>query len=103
MRQIKVHGVTHNNIPADGGRSRQEVISEIYNSGREEITAELDYVNCKGGRVGVRIKDKQTNQVLGWLPKYLEEEFANAEERILTCKAQIAYHGVWHVSLMIEE
>lgn len=69
----RIAGVTFNNDPVDGGRSRQEILDELFKNGRI-ITVNLKhtmFMNQTTGVVEPAIKcvERYSQQVIGWIPR----------------------------------
>ena len=74
---IKIAGVTFNN---EDGESRQEILKELYNSGRRIVTVDVKPTTFEGDRA-IRLIEHHTKKMLGWVPK---DEIKNIKHSQMT-------------------
>lgn len=72
MNKMKLAGVTFNNKPEDGGKSRQQILAEL----PTYITVILKHVkfyneNTDSYEDAIKCIEKTTGQVIGWIPRPL--------------------------------
>lgn len=94
--KTKLVGVTFNNDPEDGGRSRQEILEELVKLNRQIFTADLVYTKYKD-EFAIKVRDHATKQILGWIPKAEVEKFRDKKIKQLT--GFIHYYGAYCVQL----
>ena len=69
----RIAGVTFTNDPVDGGRSRQEILAELFKNGRI-ITVNLKHTTFKNEQTGqvepaIKCVERYSQQVIGWIPR----------------------------------
>lgn len=72
-------GVKYNNDPDDGGASRQQILATL--PGIFEVDL---YPTAYNGAFAIKLKDRRTHQVIGWVPKKNLPQFTGMTR---TCRA----------------
>ena len=94
---IKVAGVKYENTIEDGGENRQEILKRFLESGQDIITVDLCYMARNDGTFGIKLKEHETKEVIGWMHS---ETADNMTKKNLGCMTGfIGYHGSYHVKL----
>ena len=73
MLQSRIAGVTFSNDPADGGKSRQVILGELFQQ-RHIITVNLIQTKFYNEQTGVtepaiKCMERDSRQIIGWIPR----------------------------------
>ena len=102
MKKIRtrVVGVMYNNEKRYGGRNRQDILKEIYETRADKpLLLGAHYMERKSGEgEAVCLYDLETNQIIGWL--------STEDSKVITKRnhakyylGHIDYHGCYHVTV----
>lgn len=94
---IKVAGVKYDNDIADGGENRQDILKSFMDEGRSIITVELIYYPKNNGLFGVKLREKESGKIIGWM--HTETADSVSKTGITHMTGFIGYHGSYHVKL----
>ena len=86
-RVTHIAGVTFSNDPADGGQSRQELLSELFQYGPELVNLERTiYHNPETNEDENAIKVRSTinHKIIGWIPRTHIEALWNTRQMLLS-------------------
>lgn len=72
-KELRTAGVTFNNDASDGGESRQEILRDLRKSGRRIVDLDLIYTTYEG-EPAIKVRERSTKKIVGWLPKAAVEE-----------------------------
>lgn len=92
---IRLAGVTFSNDPEDGGRNRQDLIKEIASRQGAIINVSLDACSWEG-EYGIKVKDKKTKTVIGWIPRNMLHDEKLGKQMTATL---MEYKGTWSAKL----
>lgn len=103
-REIKITGVTHDNWGKFNSkpRNRQDILKELVDGGVTDIITNIEYVLCKDNSWGAMVRESTTGEIIGWLPRWIAEDFSAQKVKPLRFRGRIDYHGVYHVVLFEE-
>lgn len=96
---IRVAGVQFNNDAVDGGRNRQDILSEIYKGETTEILVDAEYIQRKDKSYAIRLRDHVTEQVIGWMHTDTANTIVEGGRRPKYYIGYVDYHGSYHVKL----
>lgn len=101
MKKItgKVVGVMYENDKKYGGRNRQDILKEIYETRGQKLVLGAHNIKRKDGGEAVLLYDIKSNQIIGWLERGKTTDLTTRNHANYYL-GEISYHGCYHVSVI---